>query len=96
MNAKVSKQEPSLEKIQTDLGNMSSNALKHKKARKSNAENANLANCGALSSLVVTTPVCSVRVTFCASGLHVVDLFNEGSLPEQSSDEQYALYLISH
>lgn len=93
MNFKVSKQESSLEKTQTDSGNMSSNALKHKRERKSNAENA---NCGALSSLVVATPVCSVRVTFCASGLHVVDLFNEGALPEQSSDEQYALVLFSH
>ena len=75
-----------------DLQNTSSSGsnLKHKKATKSNCENANFAQCGAFSSFLVETPVCSVRVSHCASCLHELDLFNEGDLPERSSEEQCA------
>ena len=94
MSSKISKHEilASFELTNMDLQKKSSSGdnLKHKKAIKSNCENANFAKCGALSSFVVDTPVCSVRVSHCSSGLHELDLYNEGDLPESSSEEQCA------
>ena len=91
MISKISKNESSFELTNMELQNKSSRGdnLKHKKTIKSNCENANFAHCGALSSFVVETSVCSVRVSHCASGLHEFDLFNEGDLPESSSEKQF-------
>ena len=92
MNFKIAKQ--NLKQIETDSGNSSSfDILKRKKARKSKSENVSFAQCRALSSFVVETPVCSVRVSHCSSGLHELDLFNERDLPESSSEDRYTTHV---